>query len=118
MQNVLHVTFQQLADLIQYSKKTQKLDKQLSDASTLLKAHKQVLLARLIGLSIAELTQLLSLLARDKQLSKKKSDLNPHALNAEEIADVVVLIDWLKAHSMTLGQFWALIDTRCIGSPA
>lgn len=87
LQDILNVSSNELTSLIEYNNNI------LSQTGKLLlfRVYKQVSLARLIGISIAELTQFLSLL-----------DINE--LSSDGIERVVELNDWLKKHSITIQQ--------------
>ncbi|MDR0773096.1 MAG: hypothetical protein LBE46_02055 [Wolbachia pipientis] len=93
LQNILGVSSSELTSLIEYNNNTSSQTGKL----LLFRVYKQVSLARLIGISIAEITQFLSLLNIDE-------------LNLDNIEHVVELTDWLKNHSITIEQLNKLIS--------
>ncbi len=93
LQDILNVSSNELTSLIEYNNNTSSQTGKL----LLFGVYKQVSLARLIGISIAEFTQFLSLLNIDE-------------LNLDNIEHVVELNDWLKNHSITIQQLNNLVN--------
>lgn len=93
LQDILNVSSNELTSLIEYNNKISSQTGKL----LLFGVYKQVLLARLISISIAELTQFLSLLDIDE-------------LSSDDIERVVELNDWLKKHSITIQQLNDLVN--------
>ncbi|WP_374699518.1 neuraminidase-like domain-containing protein [Wolbachia endosymbiont (group A) of Limnophora tigrina] len=89
LQNILSVSSSELTSLIEYNNNISSQTGKL----LLFRVYKQVSLARLIGVSIAEFTQL-----------------NIDKLNLDNIENVVELNDWLKNHSITTEQLNKLIS--------
>lgn len=93
LQDILNVSSNELTSLIEYNNNISSQTGKL----LLFRVYKQVSLARLIGISIAEITQFLSLLNIDE-------------LNLDNIEHVVELNDWLKNHSITIEQLNNLVN--------
>ncbi|MFP3033741.1 MAG: neuraminidase-like domain-containing protein [Wolbachia sp.] len=95
LQNILSVNSNELTSLIEYndSKSTPNQTGKL----LLFRIYKQVSLARLIGVSITELTQFLLLL-------------NINELGLDNVERVVELNDWLKKYSVTIQQLNNLVN--------
>ncbi|UJQ20368.1 Tc toxin subunit A [Wolbachia endosymbiont of Delia radicum] len=97
LQNILSVNSSELIFLIEYNDSKSSSSQTQTGRALLFRVYKQVSLARLIGISIAEITQFLSLLNIDE-------------LNLDNIEHVVELNDWLKNHSITIEQLNKLIS--------
>ncbi len=95
LQSILSINSNELTSLIEYN--DSKGSYSQTGKSLLFEVYKQVLLARLIGVPVAQFMELLSLL-------------NTSELSADNIERVIELDDWLKEHSITAEQVKRLIN--------
>jgi hypothetical protein len=97
LQKIWNISDNELTSLINYNDNTS----YENGKSRFLGAHKQVLLARLMDISIAEIIQILL-------------QLNINDLNLDNVERIIVLNDWLSTNSITIEQLNILVNSSVL----
>jgi len=97
LQKIWNISKEELASLINYNDKTSSKTGKL----LILEVHKQILLARLMNISIAEVIQILL-------------QLNISELTINNVEHVIELSDWLSNNSITIEQLSKLVNSSAL----
>ncbi|WP_374699415.1 neuraminidase-like domain-containing protein [Wolbachia endosymbiont (group A) of Limnophora tigrina] len=100
LQKIWNISKEELTSLINYNDKvSSKIGKSL-----ILEVHKQILLARLMNISIAEVIQI-------------SLQLNISELTINNVEHVIELSDWLSNNSITIEQLSTLVNSSALSHP-